>query len=643
VPPEVAANMSVHNVDRPADYIPNANSPSLYPRVSNLAAPVGVDPLWNDLVAEYGTNRMHMMHWILDVEGAYGYHNFDGSTKNVYINTYQRGLQESSFETVTHGTWNDWNNGGGIYGFEPLFTQGLPVYPAAPFDYGRKWSYTCAPDAEVRAVQWAFSAKKFAEAQGLQAQIASSQQQAVMMADYTRYALFDKYFRKIGKNDQATSWPEAGQTVDAQGDGVYASCHFLINWYVSWGGEIVPPDEPVDPETGLQRDPYYNFLVSCSECHQGYQGVDMAYAVATGGGGMAPSTPGSGDVWLGSLYRQIEMIRWLQSPEGPIAGGVTNSMFDQYINLTDGRETAQFYGMDYVYSPVWHDPVSNNWVGFQGWGQGRTANLFLEVSDKTNALAVAIRPNLEIILDRLVGWFLPLVTFDGLEFSLPSTISWVNETEVVGETVNTANLEGTFEYLPSLDWDGTGDYGAFWNASTVPNPNLHSSVLSMGQDLGVAAGMSYLLICYAKAKENMGKWETVIPNTAGLTAKDAYTIARGLLDRSWGRFDGVGVAVDEPRGDYNRMGDQVYVPTIFTGAMPNGDAVVNGATFISIRSFLMDDPMWPVCEAYINGTGPAPVFRYHRFWAQCEFAISCAAMEKYFGGYIATDTTYTYT
>jgi hypothetical protein len=422
------------------------------------------------------------MHWILDVEGAYGYHNYNDTTRNVYINTYQRGLQESSFETITHGSWNDWNNGGGEFGFEPLFTQGTQVYPSAPFDYGQKWSYTCAPDSEVRGVQWAFWAHKFATEQGLQAQIASSHQQAIMMGDYARYALFDKYFRKIGNNTEPTSW-------DDEVDDPYASCHFLINWYVSWGGEVVPADDP-DPE----RDPYYNFLVSCSECHQGYQGVDMAYALATGGGGMAPNTPGAGDVWLGSVYRQIEMIRWLQSPEGPIAGGVTNSMFDQYINLTDGRQNAQFYGMDYVYSPVWHDPVSNNWVGFQGWGQGRTADLFLEISDKTTTLAVEIRPNLEIILDRLVVWFMENTTFDAVAFSCPSTIGWTSPVEVVGETVNTVNLEGNFEFLPSLDWDGSGDYGAFWDASTVPNPNLHSEILSFGEDLGVGASMAYLLL-----------------------------------------------------------------------------------------------------------------------------------------------------
>ena len=631
IPAKASGNMAVYDVDKPADYIPNANLPSLYPGMSQINAPVGVDPLWNDLQTTYGNpDRMYQMHWILDVEGYYGFHNRGGGTKNVFINTYQRGLQESSFETITQGTWNDWKNGGGPYGFEPLFTKGKQVYPEAPFDYGQKWSYTSAPDAEIRTIQWAFWAQKFATEQGKQAQIATSHAMARKMGDYGRYMLFDKYFRIIGDNQKGTKWTDNNS---------YASCHFLVNWYVSWGGEIVPANDPA----GADRDPYYNFLVSCSECHQGYQGVIAAYALATGGGGMAPQSPGSGDAWKGSLYRQIEMIRWLQSPEGPIAGGVTNSMFDQYAAVTDGRQTARFYGMDYVYSPVWHDPVSNNWVGFQGWGQGRTADLFLEVSDKTTPLAVEIRPNLEIILDRLVGWFLKEIEYDGKSFNIPSTIGWTSPTRIVGETIDTPNLEGVYEYKPTLNWNGQQNgYAAFWNASSVPNPTLHCHIIEKGKDLGVAASMAYLLLAYAKAKRNMGKFTTNIPNSNGLTPRDAYVAARRLLDRGWKHWDGIGIAVDEPRTDYDRMADTVYVPPQFSGKMPNGDDVKPGATFISIRTFLKEDPKWPEVEAYINGTGPAPVFRYHRFWAQAEFAIACAAMHKYFGDYIETDTAYTY-
>lgn len=613
VPSMTNAPFSEYNPESPADYTPEGELPSMYPRLSQPNAQKGVDPLWDDLKATYNSDRMHLMHWIIDVEGDYGFKNGDGQTTCVFINTYERGLQESSFETITHPAWNDWNNGGGEYGFEPLYTQGAQDYPAAMFDWGKKWSYTCAPDSEIRAVQWAFWAGKFAAEQSQTTAIAPEQSQARKMGDYARYVLFDKYFRKIGDNQVGSDWDEP-----------YAACHYLVNWYVAWGGEI--PATPGD-------DPTWGYAVGCSECHQGYQGIITAYALATGGGGMAPASPGAGDIWLGSLYRQIEMVRWLQSPEGPIAGGVTNSWKAQYASVSDGRERATFYGMHYTYSPVWHDPPSNNWVGFQAWGQGRTADLFLEVSDKTTPLAVAVRPNLEIILDRLVAWFMPLVEFteDG-SYILPSTLSWVTDERVVGETTNVPNLEGVYEFIPSTSWDGTGSYADFWRANTVPNPTLHCTVQDSGTDLGVAASMSYLLLTYAEAKRRMNKFDTNIPNSGGLKPRDVYILARRLIDRSWKYWDGVGICIDEPRVDYDRMADEIYIPTSprFEGQMPNGDIVEPGVTFIDTRTFLKDDPMWPACEAYINGTGDAPVFRYHRFWAQAEYAICCAAMERYF-------------
>src|SRR5690606_10900367 len=123
------------------------------------------------------------------------------------------------------------------------------------------------------------------------------------------------------------------------------------------------------------------------------------------------------------LRRQIEMVRWLQSPEGQIAGGVTNSWLAQYETPTDGRQNATFYGMVYTYSPVWHDPPSNNWVGFQCWGQGRTADLFMDVCGVNTPLANEIRPKLEIILDRLVNWFLDESVVSEDSFQLPTTLS----------------------------------------------------------------------------------------------------------------------------------------------------------------------------------------------------------------------------
>ncbi|TDW63098.1 Calx-beta domain-containing protein [Novosphingobium sp. PhB55] len=606
-----------YNPASPADYTPEGNLPSDYPRLSQPNAAKGVDPLYQELLTTYGSKRMYLMHWIIDVEGAYGFKNGDGATKNVYINTYERGLQESSFETVTHPCWNDWNNGGSAYGYEPLFTQGKQLYPAAQYDWGKKWSYTNAPDAEVRAVQWAFWANKFAADQGAGATIATSTSRAKKMGDYLRYNLFDKYFRQIGANRAQ------GGTSAAP----YSSCHYLINWYAAWGGEV--------PAAGAEAS--WGYRIGCSEAHQGYQGVDTAYFMATGGGGFTPQSASAGDIWLGSLYRQIEMIRWLQSPEGPIAGGVTNSLFARYETATDGRQNAKFYGMYYTYAPVWHDPPSNNWVGFQPWGQARTADAFLEVSDKTTALAVEVRKNLEVILDRLVNWFLDESELIGTgDFKIPGTLSWVNSTAIAGQTATTANLEGVYEYLPTLEWDGTGDYAAFWNASTVPNPTLHCKITEYSTDLGVASSLAVLLINYAEAKRRMGKFTDAIPGGAH-TAEDAYMLARELLDRVWTTYrDDIGICTPEPRSDYKRMLDPVYVPAIFNGTMPNGDVVNSASTYISIRSFLKDDPMWPVIEAHAADpvANPAPVFTYHRFWAQAEYAIACAAMHHYFGDLI---------
>jgi hypothetical protein len=92
----------------------------------------------------------------------------------------------------------------------------------------------------------------------------------------------------------------------------------------------------------------------------------------------------------------------------------------------------------------------------------------------------------------------------------------------------------------------------------------------------------------------------------------------------WAHSDDIGVSVEESRADYNRFDDEVYVPSGWTGTMPNGDQIESGATFTSIRSWYREDPDYPQVEAYLNGSGPAPTFRYHRFWAQADIAMAMA-------------------
>ncbi|GAA1699239.1 hypothetical protein GCM10009745_52220 [Kribbella yunnanensis] len=64
--------------------------------------------------------------------------------------------------------------------------------------------------------------------------------------------------------------------------------------------------------------------------------------------------------------------------------------------------------------------------------------------------------------------------------------------------------------------------------------------------------------------------------------------------------------------------------------MPNGDAIGQNSTFLSLRSYFKTDPDWPKVQSYLNG-GPAPTFTYHRFWAQAEIATAFSLHAELFG------------
>lgn len=75
------------------------------------------------------------------------------------------------------------------------------------------------------------------------------------------------------------------------------------------------------------------------------------------------------------------------------------------------------------------------------------------------------------------------------------------------------------------------------------------------------------------------------------------------------------------------------MPPGWSGTMPNGDRIEPGATFLSIRSFYKNDPLWPQVEAHLNDPQnvPAPIVERHRFWAQVEIATAFAAHDELFG------------
>lgn len=529
-----------YNPSAPATYAPEWPLPDNYPSALNSSVPVGSDPIATELASSYGTMDVYGMHWLMDLDNTYGYGNKPGTGGESgpgagpsFINTYQRGAQESVWETIPQPT-TDLFNYGGPNGFLDLFVDDA--------SYARQWKYTNAPDADARAVQAAYWAYRWASAQGKEGEIAASVAKAAKMGDYLRYAMFDKYFKRIGSCTDPDSCPAASGR-DAQ--------HYLLSWYYAWGGAAAGSGGG------------WAWRIGDGASHQGYQNPLAAWALSNVPA-LTPKSATARTDWAKSLTRQLEFLQWLQSAEGAFAGGCTNSWDGKYGTPPAGTPT--FYGMAYDWQPVYHDPPSNNWFGFQVWGMERVAAYYYVTG---NATAKAV-------LSKWVAW-------------------------ASGKT--TVGADGSYRFPSTLDWTGEPDT---WNpTSPGNNAGLHVSVVDYSNDVGVGAAYVKTLTYYAAKSGDA----------------DAGALAKALLDAMALNADDKGIAVPETRADYNRFDDEVFVPDGWSGEMPGGDTVEPGVTFIGMRSWYRDDPDWPKVQAYLDG-GPAPTFTYHRFWAQAALALA---------------------
>ncbi|MEU8266906.1 glycoside hydrolase family 48 protein [Sphaerisporangium sp. NPDC049002] len=531
---------SFYNASKPATYAGEWDDIKQYPSKLDGNVSVGVDPIAGELKNAYGTSDVYGMHWLLDVDNTYGFGRCgDGTTKPAYINTYQRGPEESVFETVPQPSCDTFKFGG-PNGYLDLFT--------GDSSYAKQWKYTNAPDADARAVQAAYWAYTWATAQGKGSQVSATVAKAAKMGDYLRYAMYDKYFKKEG----CTS------TSCAAGTGKDSSA-YLLSWYYAWGGAS-------DTSAG------WAWRIGSSHNHSGYQNPLAAWALSNVDA-LKPKGATAVADWSTSLTRQLEFYQWLQSAEGAIAGGATNSWQGHYAAPPTGTPT--FYGMAYDWQPVYHDPPSNQWFGFQAWTMERVAELYYATG---NTAAKSV-------LDKWVAW------------AMANT---------------TVNANGTFQIPSTLRWTGQPNT---WTNPPTPNTGLHVTIADYTNDVGVAGAYAKVLMYYA-AKAN---------NTA------AKNMAKALLDGIWANNqDAKGVSVPETKADYNRLDDPIYIPAGWTGKMPNGDPINSSSTFISIRSWYKNDPDWPKVQNYLNGTAPAPTFNYHRFWAQADVAIALAEYGRLF-------------
>jgi len=597
-----------YNASSPATYAPEHPLPSAYPSVLTSSVSVGNDPLASQLSATYGNANMYSMHWIIDTDNFYGFgQQEDGVTKPSCMNTFQRGANESVWLTVPQPCWDDLKYGSANNGYLDLFT--------APSPYTAQWKYTDAPDADARTVQAMYWAEQYADAQGGSSVVTGLLPKAAKLGDYLRYSMFDKYFKGIGctgANASATSCP-AGSS--------YSSAHYLLGWYFAWGGAL--------PSSGS-----WAWRIGDGTTHFGYQNPVAAYALSKDAGISAKLPPQSVTDWSTSLERQLELYRWLQSDEGAIAGGATNSWEGSYSPTPTGDST--FYNMAYDWEPVYHNPPSNQWFGMQVWSMERLAEYYYISGDSKAA----------IVLNGWIPWVEKVTTVNSNgTFTLPGSLCWDNSPGQ-GDTTNPWN-DSTCGLVAS----GTANEPATnWNASTqdwttVPlNPNLHVRVTGTATDIGEAGSLAKALSYYSAA---VGKW-----GSSGTPDATSQALAKSLLTGIWTNYrDSIGISVAETRGDYctttassstnggttlnGGFGATVFVPSAWVpGTMPAGEDVTVSPqpTFLSLRPKYKEDPSYPLVQSGCAGTGAGPTFNYHRFWAQVDMASAYLVYANLFPG-----------
>lgn len=561
-------NNDYYDPSDPADFAHEYLSTSKYPSPSRPYDYVGKDTLSQELKSTYKTDNIYGMHWLLDTDNwyQYGTHGKDGSSgytqdgQPVYINTYQRGPHESAFKSVTHPSWDDCKTygAGDKAGFLALF-NGSDTH---------QWRYTIASDADARAIQATYWADRWAKENGDSNAVDKSVNRAVKLGDYLRYSMFDKYFRAIGCQDNAT----------ASG----TNKHYLLGWYYSWGG-----DTDFESWNGS-----WAWRIGCSHNHFGYQNPMAAWILSNDNADndtktfTAKTATGKED-WKQSLDRQVELYQWLQSDEGAIAGGCTNSYTTDngsYQKYPAGSST--FYGMIYDEAPVYLDPPSNRWFGMQVWSLQRLAEYYFETGDA----------RAQSVLNKWAKWAMENTSFTSDSYKIPANLGWKGQ-------------PGT--------WDE--------RSKSSDNSGLHVTVDSYtNADIGVAG--SYANTLFYTAAANMKYGHDVA------FGEEMKKTGEQILDVMWNNYrDEYGIAKAEEIDPANYFDSEIVIPSSFNGKMGNGDVVKQGVKFIDIRSEYKKDPDYAKVKAAYD-KGQKTEMTYHRYWAQVDAALAYGTHAVLFNG-----------
>ncbi len=550
-------------------------TPELYPSGTETYN-TGEDPLYSNFRSAYSSDAgVYLLHWLADVDDWYGYSGRFKSNSDLgqftFINTFQRGEQESCFETVPHPSVETLEYGATNRGIIAVFN--CESNPA------KQWRYTNAPDAEGRAIQGVYFASRY----GVDG-YSSVASDAGKMSDYLRGDMFDKYYKPIGC-----------QSKSAKRSSTYDSCHYLMAWYTSWGGAL---------------DGSWKWKIGCSHVHYFYQNPLQAYACLVDSGinsGMKASNATTD--WATSLTRQLELFQWLQSAEGPFAGGCSNCYQGNYTPYESGATT--FYDMVYVEHPVYADPGSNHWIGNQVWATQRLAELYYYTIQDSGSNSYADKAN-EQLASVLPSW---------VQFFVDECL-WDEEAEAAVE------IEGCDYAIPGgLNWSGAP---ATWTGSKPATSSVSACEITYytASDIGCVSSLANTLLWYAAATD------LTADTSDDALGDEAFETAKKLIDRAWAlNRDDIGVSGIESNGSYSRMFTQVvYIPTSYTGKMPNGDPLVNGATFSSIRTEYEKVERYQEIKAEYEATGSTEGYQFylHRFWHAGDMLMALGTMSLLF-------------
>ena len=599
----------------------------------------GKNPIHQNFCNAYGQDGgLYLMNWLADVDDWYGfgqgvsqqYKQKNVSGNFTMINTFQRGEQESCWETIPHASVEELKYGVPGNGMKAFFNTEAQV--------AAQYAYTNAPDAEDRAIQAVYAANRWGVGdQQVNSKWGGSQSLSALagkMGDECRNNMYDKYYIQIGAQNKYA------------GPGSDNGKHYLMNWYTSWGGAL---------------DGGWAWQIGASHCHEFYQNPLAAYALIADDNlkaGMKAS--GAVDDYTISLQRQMEMYLWLLSNDGPIAGGCTNSWAGRYEQYPSGTNT--FYKMAYLEHPVYADPGSNHWIGNQVWAVQRLAELYYVVKDQgdksnVNIGGMNLEQALETILDKWVGWFLDYTILgeatETEKFSAKYEPYDTAETEFEVPVASSAVDDGVNFSIPSsLIWEGQPET---WNNKYVENTGLTCKIVGYGNgDLGCVSSLANTLLYYAKAKGvtaadlEAGKASYEAGRgTAG--SVDNYGVqslylAKELIDREWDMFrDDMGLgSLDRntnlkrlwetklvlPNGQRQNGQGKVLSASRYEGKMPNGDVIKDGVAFIDIRSNYENCDMYQEAKKDYEATGTTEnyYFTLHRFWHMGDIMMALGAM-----------------